>query len=337
MNQLSFFKLIKEIIKKSFTLSGREPKESIITYLIFLALVELCLSIIYQFLAIKIGYQFIFSFLPLIPLPALFIRRIHDHNKNLGFTLLPFCLFLMILPFLNFKAFEPNIQNEKLITGGIIIEILTVLFLIQFFLFFILLFSKGDKNENLYGKPLAYLPIKVKKSYFFLFCFVFICFFFFILSQNKKESIQTVNLNILTPSNSQTNTINLSKKNFSIKKQPIFHKIEQISPLKTKEILPLQKDQNLQVDSIQNEIKVNDLLNFLFSLSIQTLKDENEVSYSENTPPEIILIKAQNGNITFILKDTALLNLIKQQSIDCQKEVCHFKSNKYLKTINKRY
>ncbi len=337
MNQLSFFKLIKEIIKKSFTLSGREPKESVTAYLIFLVLFEVGLSIIYHFTTLKIGYKFIFSFLPLVPLPSLFIRRIHDHNKNLGFTLLPFFLFLMLLPFLNFKAFEANIQNEKLITGGIIIEILTVLFLIQFFLFFILLFLKGDKNENLYGPSSNYLIFPIKKRTIIILFSILFGFILVVFSLNQKESIQTQNLNILAPNNPQKNTTNLSKKSFSIKKQPIFHKIEQIKTPKTKEILPLQKDQNLQVDSIQNEIKVNDLLNFLFFLSIQTLKDENEISYSESTPREIILIKAQNGNITFILKDTALLNLIKQQSIDCQKEVCHFKSNKYLKTINNGY
>ena len=327
MNQLSFFKLIKEIIKKSFTLSGREPKESIISYLIFLVFIEGCLSIIYHFTTIKIGYRFIFSFLPLIPLPSLFIRRIHDHNKNLGFTLLPFVLFLILLPFLNFKAFEANMQNEKLISGGIIIEILTVLFLIQFFLFFILLFSKGNKNENLYGKSYNYLIIFPKKRNIIIILFLLFSFVLIGYSLTKKESIQKQNLNIPSPTLIQKSTTNSPKKVFSTSKQSIFHKIEQIETPKIKATNSIQKDKNIQITSIKNEIKVNDLLNFLFFLSIQSIKGECEISYSVNTPNEIILIKAKNGDIVFILKDLELLDLIKQHSIDCRKEVCHFKSN----------
>ena len=337
MNQLSFFKLIKEIIKKSFTLSGRDPKESILAYLFFLVLLEASLSFIYHFTTIKIGYQFIFSFLPLIPLPSLFIRRLHDHNKNLGFTLLPFFLFVILLPFLNFKVFDQNIQNEKLISGGIIIEIIAVLFLIQFFLFFIFLFSKGNKNENLYGVPYNYILTLPKKrniiiSFSLLFSFIFLIFLL-----NKENSIQKQPLNIPSSNHIQKQEKTASSKSFHQKKQAVFHKFAQIETQKRKKISLAQKDKTIQFDSIKNEIKVNELLHFLFSLSIQSIKKEQEISYSENTPNEIILIKAKNGDIVFILKDFELLPLIKKQSIDCKKEVCYFKSNKYLKTMDERY
>ena len=126
-------------------------------------------------------------------------------------------------------------------------------------------------------------------------------------------------------------------KSFHQKKQAVFHKFAQIETPKRKKISLAQKDKAIQFDSIKNEIKVNNLLHFLFSLSIQSIKEEREISYSANTPNEIILIKAKNGDIVFILKDFELLPLIKKQSIDCKKEVCYFKSNKYLKTMDERY
>ena len=335
MNNISFFQLIKEIIKKSFSLSGREPKESILVYLFFLVFIEISLFGLYQFINLKPGYQIILCFLPLLPLPALFVRRIHDHNKNLGFTLLPFILFLLLLPFLNFKAFTPNALNEKLVLGGIIIEIISVLFLIQLFLFLIFLFSKGNKNENLYGQPFAYLPPKIKKSHFIFFCALFICLFFFILSQTKKEekflksSPMEVKLEKINHSFKQEKKQPIAPKKRKVLKQIKFDEPREITQNQTKFISPSNS-----FNELENEIKINDILNFLFNMSIKSIKEEKEFSYSLNAPKEILFLNAKKGDILFIMKEKSLLPLIQKQQIKCKKEVCLFKYRSYLKTIN---
>ncbi|MBO7244270.1 MAG: DUF805 domain-containing protein [Alphaproteobacteria bacterium] len=335
MTPISSSQLMKNIIKKSFTLSGREPKESVFIYLTFLLLIESILFFIFKICPIKMGYQIILTFLPILPIPALFVRRLHDHNKNMGFTFLPFILFLLLLPFINFKSFITTEQTEKLISGGILIEIITVLFFIQFFLFFLFLILKGNKNENLYGQPSEYIvkTNKIITTLILIFCLA--CFLFLIYPFKNEKKVNHANTQ--TVSTQKTNPP-LIEKNNKKTSQIVFQKIKSIPDLKV-DIAPkkAQKVVAVKNTSIHEEIKINNILTFLFDISIQTIKNEKEISYMQQTPDELILIKAQNGDVLFILKDQSLQLLLKKQHIKCQKELCLFKADEYLNKAFQRY
>lgn len=337
--------LIKNIIKKTFQLSGREPKESIVTYLFFLLIIEAIITFLCSYFQIKLGFLILCSLLPLLPMLSLFIRRLHDHNKNAGFTLLPFLFFVILLPFMNFHIFQHPEKKEKFLSGGPIIELIAVLFLVYVFLVFLLLFLKGNNNENQYGGPVNYqLSFKMNK---FLSISSAICLFLFIcsplfISENKPSSKETKQINLSktpaawsyikqtpTPPKKQTKTQPVFKRIYPIQKEEnIVEQSLKPTPVKT---IKDKKDPITQNTDYLMDEKINNILNFLFSASIQSLKENKEISiYQANAPQEIVFIKALKGDVLFILKDDNLLNEIKSQHIDCQKQICLFKQDVFL-------
>ena len=330
-----FFNIVKEIIKKTFILSSRESKENLIAYLLFLLLIETTFFVFFKFVPLKPGWQFISCILPLLPLPALLIRRLHDLNKNAGFTLLPFLLFLFLLPFLNFKAFLADSKGEKLISGGILIEIILILFLIQSFVFLLCLFLKGNKEENLYGQvpPITLSPSK--KTIMGTLLFVFFVFFSFSCYTPQKLIKKP------TPISSVQKEMPLKKDSFIFQKEKlpqkniVFKKIYTSPKSVVAEPHPpvLKKEEE---NPLSKEMAFNGILHFLFSLSIQSLKTEKEISFTSiQIPKEIIFIKALNGNVVFLIKEKELLPLLQEQSIECKKEICNFNQLKYLNLLNK--
>lgn len=335
---IQFFDLVKEIFKKTFTLSGRESKETFLFYILFIIFTENLILIFSALLNIKLGYQLILSLLLILPVFSLFVRRLHDHNKNMGFALSPFVLFLILLPFINFKAINKTTPlQEKLIAGGIFIEIIAVLFIVQSFLFIIYLFFKGNKNENSYGKPVDYQVNFPKNKKFALFSGFIVCSIIFLLFIfiDKKE------VNIIKTEPKQIIQHQLSQQTPLAKKEEnkvIFRKIYPLpqQTLQKTEEYTLPQETRLDETTVQKDFQINDILNFLFNISLKSLKEDKEISFLNTpTPKDIIFIKAINGDVLFIVKNKTILTEIKKQAIDCKKEICIFRHNEYLNNISK--
>lgn len=168
---LSFYGVVKSLFKKSFNFKGREAKQSAILYLLFLFISFITISFFsFHFSKLSVLFYILYIFI-LIPFPSLIARRFHDHNKNTVFSFLPFILFILLLPNIDFNRLIEAIKTQntslenKWLPGGFWPELIFVLFILYLIIWLVLFFSKGNRKENDYGAPVLDSPIFLTKKF----------------------------------------------------------------------------------------------------------------------------------------------------------------------------
>ena len=225
----SFSSVLKILFKKTFKISGREPREAVLIYLYFLiASFLLTLFCIHLIPVLKILFYILFILL-LAPLPSLIARRFHDHEKNAGFAFVPFVLFLLLLPSIRFDRLTQTLFSDKpslehkWLTGGFFPELIFVLFIIYSLIWTVFFFSKGKKNENMYGEPVFYTnkvlsPTLIKKTAF-LSIALLICWVGVLTFKNPQKN-SSVSTSLYNPFSFDKKEVLKDKTSSQVKKHP---------------------------------------------------------------------------------------------------------------------